>query len=135
MSPLCVVPVSNYPVRGTLRARLRRAAAIAAVGLGGFSLVAAQTQPVNPDAKTIADFNTRIKAYLELHNKFESTLPKLPPDATPQQMDRHQRLFGPLVQTARAGAKRGDLFNQEMEAYVRRVTRQAFSGKDGKQMV
>jgi hypothetical protein len=92
-------------------------------------------QPVNPEAKAIADFNTRIKQYLELHDKFESTLPKLPDNASPAEMDKHQRLFGPLVQKARGSARRGDIFAPDMEAFIRRVTRRAFSGRDGKQMV
>lgn len=99
------------------------------------SLSARQTAPVNPDAKTIADFQARLKTYLDLHDKLESTLPKLPDKATPQEMDKHQRLFGPLVQKSRAGAKQGDVFTPDMQAFVRRITRKAFSGPDGKQMI
>jgi hypothetical protein len=106
---------------------------VAVLAMAAVSAPAAQA--VNPDAKALADFNARIKEYLTLHDKFESTLPKLPRDATPAEMDKHQRLFGPLVQKARAGAKPGDLFAPDMQAFIRRVTRKAFSGRDGKQMI
>ena len=133
MPPSCVIPVSFWSVWRTRRGVLRRGAPIAAIVLASATVSVAQT--VNADAKTVAAFTTRITDYLDIHNKFESTLPKLPNDATPAQMDRHQRLFGPLVQKARAGAKRGDIFTPDMEALLRRVTRQAFSGRDGKQMI
>lgn len=108
--------------------------ALVVTGFWPVGVAARQTQ-VNPDAKTIEDFQARIKAYLELHDKFESTLPKLPDKATPQQLDAHQRLFGPLIQKARGSSKQGEIFTPDMQALVRRITRKSFSGLDGKQMV
>jgi hypothetical protein len=43
------------------------------------------------DAAALATMNARLKEYVELHSKLERTLPKLPDDATPQQIDRNQR--------------------------------------------
>jgi hypothetical protein len=134
MAPLCVIPVSDWSFRRPLRDRLRRLAALAASVLLTATVTIAQ-QPVNADAKTLTDFTERVKKYLELHNKFESTLPKLPADASPAQMDKHQRLFGPLVQKARAGARQGEIFTPDMQAFVRKITRRTFSGPDGKQMI
>src|SRR5688572_8194003 len=47
--------------------------------------------PLSPeDAAALATMNDRLKAYVELHKKLEGELPKLPDDATPQQIDKHQ---------------------------------------------
>ena len=118
MPPYCVIRVSFWSVRRTLRGVLRRGAPNRGDRPGQRYRVLCASA-VKADAKTVAAFTARINAYLDIHNKFESTLPKLPNDATPAQMDRHQRLFGPLVQKARAGAKRGDIFTPEMEAFLR----------------
>ena len=128
MTSPCVVRASKWDVRWTLLALVLAAVPAA-------RLTARQAPPVNPDAKTIADFQARLKTYLEMHDKLESTLPKLPDKATPQEMDKHQRLFGPLIQKARGGSKQGELFTPDMQAFIRQITRKAFSGRDGKQMI
>src|SRR5689334_16490276 len=50
------------------------------------------------DAKALAGMVDRVKDYVELHKKLEASLPKLPKDATPQQIDQNQRALGKLVQ-------------------------------------
>jgi len=40
-----------------------------------------------------------------------------------------------MIQKARAGAKQGDLFTPDMQAFIRQITRKTFSGRDGKQMI
>ena len=47
------------------------------------------------------------RIYIDLHMKIERSLPKLPKEATPQQIDRNQRTFESLMRTARATAKPG----------------------------
>jgi len=89
---------------------------------------------VNPDAQVIVDFNKRITAYVELHKKLEATLPTLPKEATPQQIDVHERALAKLVQAARADAKPGDLFSPGMQVIVRRILGQVFRGPDGRQI-
>ena len=91
-------------------------------------------QKVNPDAQVIADFNKRIAAYVELHKKLESTLPKLSKEATPQEIDVHERALAKLMQAARADAKPGDLFTPGMRAIVRRILGDVFRGPDGRQV-
>jgi hypothetical protein len=123
-------------VGGTLLALAIAAAATGVLAAQTTKPIVKEHAPVTgPDAKTVADFQARIKTYLELHDKYEGTLAKLPDKATPQQLDAHQRLFGPLIQKARAGAKQGEIFTPDMQEFVRRVTRKAFSGPDGKQMI
>jgi hypothetical protein len=72
------------------------------------------------------------KEYLALHSKLEGTLPALPKEATPEQIDKRQRELGTLIRNARKGAKRGALFTPATEAYVKRAFAKTFSGSDGK---
>lgn len=87
------------------------------------------------DAAALATMNDRLKAYLELHKKVEDELPKVPKDATPQQIDQHQRQFEKLLRERRKGANRGELFTPEAEPVIRRLLAAVFDGPDGKQLL
>jgi hypothetical protein len=89
---------------------------------------------VNRDAKAIAEFQDAVKAYVEIHKKAESALPRLPEEATPQQIDKNQRELGRLITEARTTAKQGDLFTPEMEAFIRRLMAQLLANRDGAQL-
>jgi hypothetical protein len=78
-----------------------------------------------------AEFRKRVEEYAKLSSKLAATLPKLSKDATPQQIDQDQRAFEKLVVQARAGAKQGDLFIPEMQAYVRTLLIDVFKGPVG----
>ena len=91
-------------------------------------------QQVNPEAKTVSEFMERVKEYVSLHKKLEDAAPKLPKEATPEQIDRAQRSLAALIQSARAGAKRGDVFTPDMTAFVKRVLNEVFAGPRGKEL-
>ena len=91
-------------------------------------------QRVNPNAATLADFVKRVEGYVELHKKLEATLPKLPAQTDPYQIDKHQRAMLRLIQEARKTAKQGDLFTPAMQRLVRNLLRPVFSGPDGRQL-
>src|SRR5438034_9931040 len=57
------------------------------------------------DARALATMNDRLKEYIELHIKLERSLPRLPKEATPQQIDSNQRALEKLMRDARADAK------------------------------
>ena len=86
------------------------------------------------DAAALATMNARLKEYVELHSKLERTLPKLPDDATPQQIDRNQRQLEQLVRDARRTAKQGDLFTPEARPVIKRLLATVFGGPEGKQL-
>ncbi len=94
----------------------------------------ASQQRTNPDAATIADFKKRVDEYVALHKKLESTLPGLPKDATPQQLDVHQRALEKLMREHRTDAKRGDLLTPAMQKIIRKLLRQVFTSKGGPQL-
>ena len=117
-----------------------RAAATAAVLLLGYnagSIDAAAQKPaprVNTNAATLADFQKRVDGYVELHKKLEATLPKLPEQTDPYQIDKHQRALSRLIQEARKNAKPGDLFTPAMQRLIRSLLVPVFSGADGRQL-
>jgi hypothetical protein len=78
-----------------------------------------------------AEFNKRVDAYAALSKSLADKLPKLPKDATPQQIDQEQRALEQLVVQARADAKPGDLFTPEMQTYVRALLASVFEGPLG----
>jgi hypothetical protein len=91
--------------------------------------------PLSPaDAQALATMNDRLKEYVDLHIKLERSLPKLPAEATPQQIDQNQRAFEKLVREARAMAKPGDIFTPEARPVIRRLLATVFGGPDGKQL-
>jgi hypothetical protein len=110
--------------------------------LGGLLLVLSSganagqaTKPaVNADAATIQDFLKRVDRYVAVHKKQEDTLPKLPKQTTPEQIDAHERALGKLIQAARKDARPGDLFAPEMQRFIRTMFRPIFAGPDGLQI-
>ena len=88
-------------------------------------------QPVNPDAQALAGFLERVNEYVKVHQKLEATLPHLPKEATPQQIDKNQRALGALIQQARRTAKQGDLFTPESQRVIKRLLAKVFGGPDG----
>jgi len=105
--------------------------------LAGGSVALASTQAAPPaavqsrDQKTIADYQKRMNDYVALHKKIEASLPKLPDQATQEQIDKNQRAFADLLMKARVNAKQGDLFGPDMSALVRRALAPLFKGPQG----
>ena len=97
------------------------AAAALLDGTPAAAAVLSQDVPVNPDARTMAEFAKRVDDYVALHKKIESALPKLPVKATPTEIDTNQRAFAAQLSAARAGARQGDLFSPEMQVLVRKL--------------
>ena len=78
--------------------------------------------------------NDRVKEYVKMHIKIERSLPKLPKEATPEQIDKNQRALQKMVQEARATAKPGDIFTSEARPVIKRLLASVFGGPDGKQL-
>jgi len=85
---------------------------------------------VNQDAQLSVEFLKRVEAYVDLHNKIESTIPPRPKNPTPEQIDSHERALARLIAQARTRAKQGDLFTQPTRAYFRRQIVRALSTPD-----
>jgi len=91
--------------------------------------------PLTPaDAQALATMNDRLKEYVDLHVKLERSLPNLPKEATPEQIDKNQRAFEKLVREARTTAKPGDIFTREARPVIKRLLATIFGGPDGQQL-
>jgi len=86
-----------------------------------------ETKRVNPNAQAIADFQKRVEEYAKLHRKLESTIPPLPKEATPEQIDAHQRALGRLIQQARKNEAAGAIFDRDVRPVFRRLLHGLFT--------
>ncbi|MEO7275433.1 MAG: hypothetical protein ABIX28_00170 [Vicinamibacterales bacterium] len=91
-------------------------------------------QRVNRDAKVMAEFEERVKAYSTLHRELEATIPSLPREATPQQINSHQMALAALIAKTRAKASVGDLFTKDVRALFRRYLARVFQGPQGRDL-
>jgi len=87
---------------------------------------------VNADARLLADFKTRVDDYAALLKKLEATLPKLPTEATPQQIDSNQRNLAGLIAKARAKARPGDIFTPPMQTLARTLVARVFASTNSR---
>jgi len=86
------------------------------------------------DAQALATMTERVKKYIDLHMKLQRSLPNLPKEATPEQIDKTERALEKLVREARATAKPGDIFTPEARPVIKRLLGTVFAGPDGKQL-
>ena len=84
----------------------------------------------NRDAPELDGFKSKLRDYVALHKKIEATLPALPKDATPEQIDRNQRAFATLISSSRPGARQGAVFTAAGQTYVRALLARLFANAD-----
>lgn len=89
---------------------------------------------VNRDARVMAEFEERIKAYVSLRRELEGTLPALPKDPTQQQINAHRTTLVALIAKTRAKALPGDIFTKETRALFRRYLARVFDGPQGREL-
>lgn len=82
------------------------------------------------DKNTTTEFEKSAKEYSKLREQLEEKLPKLPKDATPEQIETHKAAFQKLVQAARSSAKQGDIFTPAAAELIRTIIKSEFKGKD-----
>ena len=91
--------------------------------------------PLTPaQADSLATMNDRLADYVALHQKVERSLPAMPDEATPEQIDRRQRVLEQRLRTARAQARQGDIFTPEARPVIRRLLAEVFDGPEGRQL-
>lgn len=82
---------------------------------------AAQVTVAPKHKEAFAAFEARVKEYVAMREGLEGKMPKLPKDAKPEQIEAHKTALQKAVQTARASAKPGDLFEPALAAHIREV--------------
>jgi hypothetical protein len=99
-------------------------AAVLALGVQGV----AQT-PANRDATAIADYQKRVAAYVELHNKVADSLPPLKGTDDSVEIATREMALADAIRAARAKARRGDIFASEVARVLRRVLKADFRSR------
>ena len=113
---------------------------MAAMTAAGAAVAAQSPLPPPPaptnaaDAAAVTEFTRLCEAYVSLHKKIESGLPKLPQEASPEQIDQGQQALSKGITAARTGAKPGDIFVPGAAGYLRQTLTRVFHGADGKQL-
>jgi hypothetical protein len=102
---------------------------VLAVTAGSGRTTAAQTAPA--DSPAVAEFLTRLEEYVALHRTLEGEAPRLPDEATPQQIDQSQRALLAAIKAARPAAKQGDLFTPAMTAHIKNLIARTVQGPGG----
>ena len=92
--------------------------------------VTAQSTLSPQDVKTKLEFEKSAKEYSKLREQIEEKLPKLPKDATPEQIEAHKGNFQKSVQAARARAKQGDIFTPAAAEMIRTIIKNEYKGKE-----
>ena len=86
------------------------------------------------DKSAIQTFEKQVNEYVNLRNKLRENAPKLSKDSTPEQIHAYRTALEQSLRSARANAKRGDLFRPETADYIRRTLKLEFQGKDRQQL-
>lgn len=94
----------------------------------------AQTAFTGTSRAAASQFEKRAKEYVQLRERLEGQLPKLPKKATPEQIEAHKAALLKLVQGARAGTKHGDVFTPEATTLIRNIIKAEFKGRDRREL-
>jgi hypothetical protein len=100
------------------------AAAIATIA--NSTWMTAATEPANPRAAAIAEFNKRIKDYVALHKKVASGVPPLKQSLNAAEIKTAERALGDALRAARTGAKQGDIFFPDVTPVIRDMVREYY---------
>ena len=90
---------------------------------------AAAQAPANRDATAVADYQKRIAAYVELHDKVAASLPPLKGTDDSLEIAAREIALGNAIRVARAKARRGDIFESEIARVFRRVLKADFRSR------
>jgi hypothetical protein len=118
--------VKVRPVIETVAARDARAAAKGPV------TQATQEQGVNADGAILADFNARVKKYVDIHKDAAKGSAKLKQTENPGEITAAQDALAAKIRVARSTAKQGDIFTAEIRDRFRRLLAPELKGEDGR---
>jgi|SRR5688572_15904102 len=92
----------------------------------------AKATGVNPDAAVLADFKSRIDAYMKLRKEAVKDAPRLKETKDPAKIRAAQDGMSIQIRAARADATHGDIFTPEITAKFRRLLSPELKGDEGR---
>lgn len=99
-------------------------------GFGFSQTISAQSRLSTQEKKVAAEFEQKAKEYSRLRERIEDGLPKLPKEATAEQIESHKVSFQKAVQLARTNAQQGEIFTPAAARLIRKIIKNEFKGKD-----
>jgi hypothetical protein len=85
------------------------------------------------DAKIVADFERRVKQYIDFRERFAGK--PLKPTDKPQEIVARQHELTDRIRVARAGAKQGEIFTSQIAEYFRHQIASSLAGPHGTEIV
>jgi hypothetical protein len=86
---------------------------------------------VNPDAAALAEFKSRVDAYVEMHKTLAQGEAKPQKTTTPDKINATKATLAARVQATRVNAKQGDIFTPAVRPVFRRLLAPELKGEDG----
>lgn len=100
--------------------------------VAGAALVAATPaavqQPIDPDRSVFADFTRRVNAYVDIKSAAATTVLPLVQLRDPAEIRRRTEALATVIQSARWGARQGDIFTPEIALAFGRAIRRGCEG-------
>ena len=100
---------------------------------GGQTTLPASVKAVpltSEEQRLISTFADKAKVYVTQRERIENGMPRLPKDATKEQIQAHHDALLKAVQKERVGAKQGEIFTPAVSEVIRRMIREEFTGRD-----
>jgi hypothetical protein len=98
----------------------------------GPATLAAQQSGVNTDAAVLADFNARVKKYVDIHKAAAKGDAKPKETESPAEITATQEALAAKIRAARADARPGDIFTAEIRNRFRRLLAPELKGEEGR---
>jgi hypothetical protein len=111
---------------------MRRVRYTVLLGLVAMFSVVGQAQQRQDDMSAVADFASRIKAYVTLRDSLEKGAAELSETASPEEIAAAEAALAARIRAARPDAKRGDLFTSDTQAHIRRLLKPEMQGLRGR---
>jgi hypothetical protein len=87
--------------------------------------------PGASDAPKFTEFKAKVKDYVELVDRLDKALGRLPDRAEPEQINQHRRALADAIRKSRTGARQGDIFVAGEQPVFRAVLRSETAGREG----
>lgn len=92
-------------------------------------------QDVNMDAEVLEEFYEEVQEYVRLRLEASRMVPPIAVGASAEQIGAHQKAIADVIRVLRGDAKRGDIFEPEVETAFRHVIDREIRGPEGPEIV
>jgi len=95
-----------------------------------WALVASANAQSVSEKQAVKMFESEVQEYVKLRNSVRENVPKLPKEATPEQIHTFMMAFQDATRAARSGAKPGEIFKPAISEAIRATLKNHFRGED-----